>query len=539
MLHSFTKRCVTLVIMLCCLSIVTNLFAQKRTITRIYDPIVVTAGKLPALTNDTIKVFTAYRYINNNFEPTPFQIDEVDGKGQFLRESDTIADTNDQVVFMPDGTGDRAPTDKWVEGSSDLRLELEVTDPLTNEKSWIYLFRHVKNAPKATPFVRYSRGAVTGGADTVYAASYTEAHDAKGWFVDTRIRAPFGDNQDLVDRQKVRVGGRFQIFNVTINEESNLEYRFIRSGGGQVRVLRELGISLTFLGAVIDSTGSFITQYFPYSSVFGAQNVKIPKVDGLTINLIRQSVDLEARASGMKFYNAFNTGGVTIDGVAEVPVKTITDPPDGLNWFMRTGEPGTILTLMNIPVIGSTRELYYTDDSGTNSDDTGDKKSYGDAGILVRSTSNITGSFSFEFTTYYLGKNQAAATGAQFKQLELNPLQVAATKQTRTISAVTDETPASPTTFVLGDAQPNPFAPQRGMVQISFNVGATSAVPRLRIFNVLGQEVARFASADLRRSNAVLWDGRDQLGRLVPAGVYFYQLEAGRQRAVKKLVLVR
>ncbi|MBV6506182.1 MAG: hypothetical protein ILNGONEN_01754 [Syntrophorhabdaceae bacterium] len=526
--------------MLCGLSIVTSLFAQKRTLTRIYDPIVVTAGKLPALTNDTIKVFTAYRYINNSFEPTPFQIDEVDAKGQFLRESDTIADTNDQVVFMPEGTGDRAPTDKWVEGSSDLRLELEVTDPLTNEKSWIYLFRHIKNAPKATPFVRYSRGAVTGGADTVYATSYLEAHDqTRGWFTDTRIRPPYGDGQDIMDRQKVRVGGRFQIFNVTINEESNLEYRFIRSGGGQVRVLRELGISLTFLGAVIDSTGSFITQYFPYSSVFGAQNVKIPKVDGLTINLIRQSVDLEARASGMKFYNAFNTGGVTIDGAADSPNKTITDPPDGLNWFMRTGEPGTILTLMNIPVIGSTRELYYTDDSGINSDDTGDKKSYGDAGILVRSTSNITGSFSFEFTTYYLGKNQTTATGAQFKQLALSPLQVTAAKQTRTISAVADDSPASPTTFVLGDAQPNPFAPQRGMVQISFNVGATNAAPRLRIFNLLGQEVARFAGADLRRSNAVLWDGRDQLGRLVPAGVYFYQLEAGRQRAVKKLVLIR
>jgi len=538
MLQLFTKCRLTFFVTLLGLIVGNQLLAQTKTLKRIYDPVVVAAGKLPALTKDTIKVFTAYRYINNSFELAPFQIDEVDGKGQFLRESDALADTNDQVVFMSNDTGNRAPTDKWIDGSADVRLELETTDPITNEKGWLYLFRRVKNPPRVTPHVRYSRGAVTAGADTVFATSYTEAHDDKGWFVDTRIRAPFGDNQDIMDRQKVRVGGRYQIFNVTINEEANLGYRSIRSGGGPVRVLRELGINIIFLGAAIDTTGSFITQYFPYSTVFGAPNAKIPEVSGLTINLIRQSIDLSDRANGMKFFNAFNQNGVTIDGTVDAPAKTITDPPDGLNWLMRTGDPGTILTLMNIPVIGTKRELYYTDDLRSNSDDTGDKKSYGDAGINVTSTGNITGSFSFEFTTYFLEKNQAAPVGEQFKQRALKPLQVTAAKQSRTVSVVQGDSPA-PVEFKLHDAQPNPFAPQFGQVRISFGLGATNITPRLRIFNLLGQEVARFTGVDLRRSNAVLWDGRDQLGRAVPAGVYFYQLEAGRQRAVKKLVLVR
>jgi hypothetical protein len=80
---------------------------------------------------------------------------------------------------------------------------------------------------------------------------------------------------------------------------------------------------------------------------------------------------------------------------------------------------------------------------------------------------------------------------------------------------------------------------RQGQVRISFDIGVTTALPSLRIFNVLGQEVASFAGAELRRNNAVLWDGRDRLGRIVPAGVYFYQLEVGRQRAVRKLVLIR
>jgi hypothetical protein len=537
MLYFFTKRRLLILAALFCVALANHALAQQKTLARVYDPVVLAAGKLAVLTNDTIEVFTAYRYLNGHFVPSRFQIDEVDGKGQFLRESDTIADTNDQVVFMPDDTGDRAPAEQWIDGSGNTRLELEVTDPLTNEKGWLYLFRHVKNPPKATPYVRYSRGPVTAGTDTVFATSYVEAHDAQGWFTDTRIRAPYGDDQDILDRQKVRADGRLFIA-VSINEQDNVQYRFIRNSGSRpVRVLREYGIKLTFSGAVLDSSGSFFTQYFPFSTTLSAQNVKIPTITGLTVNSIRQSVDLNERAVGMKFFNAFNSSGITVDGVPDSPVKTITDPPDGLNWSMITGNQGSIVTLLNIPLIGTKRELYFNDNLNPNNDDTGDKKSYGDTGILVTAPAQGS-SFSFDFTTYYVEKNQAVAAGDQFKQRALNPVQVTALKQTRPTSAVKGAH-QSPTEFVLNEAQPNPFAPQQGQVRLSFDIGQTNVLPSLQIFNLLGQEVARFAGADLRRANAVMWDGRDRLGRLVPAGIYFYQLQVGRQRAVKKLVLLR
>jgi hypothetical protein len=528
-----------------------HLFAQNKTLTRRYEPVVIAAGKLPAITNDTIKVFTAYRYINGNFEPVRFQIDKVDKDGKFLRESGAIADTNDQVVFMPEETGDLAPTDKWVDGSADVRIELEVAEnQLTNpnEKGWLYLFRNVKNPSKPTPLVRYSRGSVTGGADTVFATSYIEAHDTQGWFTDTRIRQPYGngDNDDILDRQKVRVDGRLLI-SVNVNERDHLKYRYLRSNGldlerPPVRVLREYGITVSIaVGPIsfVDSTGSFFTEYFPYNTVFSAQNVKIPTVSGLTVDSVRQSVDLSDRAVGMKFYNAFNSSGFMVDGAPDSPVKTITDSPDGWNWLMFTGNQGTIVTLMDVPLIGSRRKLYFADNltPTTNTKDTGDLKSYGDTGVTITSPAQGS-SFSFKVKTYYVEKNQVAAFGGQFKQRELRPMQVKAVKQTRTISAVLEQSHA-PTTFALDDALPNPFAPQRGFVRIGFDLGATSALPSLRIFNVLGQEVVRFEGVDLRRNHAVLWDGRDRSGRIVPAGVYFYQLEAGRQRAVKKLVLVR
>ena len=62
----FTKSRFTFIAALLSLVAVNQLWAQKKTLTRVYDPVIVTAAKLPALTNDTIKVFTAYRYNNTN-----------------------------------------------------------------------------------------------------------------------------------------------------------------------------------------------------------------------------------------------------------------------------------------------------------------------------------------------------------------------------------------------------------------------------------------------------------------------------------------
>jgi hypothetical protein len=36
-----------------------------------------------------------------------------------------------------------------------------------------------------------------------------------------------------------------------------------------------------------------------------------------------------------------------------------------------------------------------------------------------------------------------------------------------------------------------------------------------------------------------LWDGRDEAGHQVPAGVYFYRLEAGGEVLTRKLLVIR
>jgi hypothetical protein len=282
------------------------------------------------------------------------------------------------------------------------------------------------------------------------------------------------------------------------------------------------------------------------------KNAKIDPSQASTFgaNLLRQSFDFSPAVAGanMKYYNAYNTAGLNVDGSADANVNTNVDTSK-VNWMINTGNLGTLISLVLVPPIGAQQRLYYYDNSaggtgeGTNlTSDTGDLKSYGDFGIRIDGR-NISGQFSFDFNLFYLNAlpgSDPVAVGQEFKALQENPLLVAATQQSNT-SAV--NSPAiDPGSFALYDAYPNPFAPAKEKIRLAFNPGAAKGVAELRLYNLAGQEVARFTSLDAIRANGrleIAWDGVDRLGRALPAGVYFYRLQAGKQIAVKKLVLVR
>jgi flagellar hook assembly protein FlgD len=71
------------------------------------------------------------------------------------------------------------------------------------------------------------------------------------------------------------------------------------------------------------------------------------------------------------------------------------------------------------------------------------------------------------------------------------------------------------------------------------------AIPRrekvtLKLYNVVGQCVRTLVNeVQTPGVKEKYWDGRDDANRLVPSGVYFYKLEAGKNTATKKLILLR
>jgi len=91
--------------------------------------------------------------------------------------------------------------------------------------------------------------------------------------------------------------------------------------------------------------------------------------------------------------------------------------------------------------------------------------------------------------------------------------------------------------MILTQNFPNPFNPQ---TTIAFDMPSQTAV-RLAVYDVSGRLVNVLLDNDIAAQgrNEVLWRGRDSGGRIVPAGVYFYRLEAGSFSETKRMVLVK
>jgi hypothetical protein len=93
-----------------------------------------------------------------------------------------------------------------------------------------------------------------------------------------------------------------------------------------------------------------------------------------------------------------------------------------------------------------------------------------------------------------------------------------------------------PQTFALRPNFPNPFNPS---TTIGFGLPHSAEV-RLELYDVLGQKVRTLVKALLPAgAHQAVWDGRDQVGRTVAGGMYFYRLEAGNFSQVRKLMLLK
>jgi hypothetical protein len=83
---------------------------------------------------------------------------------------------------------------------------------------------------------------------------------------------------------------------------------------------------------------------------------------------------------------------------------------------------------------------------------------------------------------------------------------------------------------------PNPFNPA---TTIRYSVAREGDVD-LIVYNVKGQKVRTLVdSAQPAGSYSAVWDGRNDGGRSVSTGVYFYRLRTGSYSEVKKMVLLR
>ncbi|HNW58772.1 MAG TPA: FlgD immunoglobulin-like domain containing protein [bacterium] len=88
---------------------------------------------------------------------------------------------------------------------------------------------------------------------------------------------------------------------------------------------------------------------------------------------------------------------------------------------------------------------------------------------------------------------------------------------------------------------PSPFKPEEGgRLQIQFYTPAPAGEARLYIFNERGQTIHAQTMRDLPRGlNCNFWDGRDDAGQTVPAGIYVCAITGIGQFTPHKFALVR
>lgn len=105
-----------------------------------------------------------------------------------------------------------------------------------------------------------------------------------------------------------------------------------------------------------------------------------------------------------------------------------------------------------------------------------------------------------------------------------------------------------PAEFRLEQNFPNPFNPSTTIRVVLSSPGTM----QLRIFNLLGQEVRLLADGRFDRgTHEFLWDGRDNSGRALASGTYFYRLsavgetlsrrdgQAGGEASTRKMIMVK
>ncbi len=99
-------------------------------------------------------------------------------------------------------------------------------------------------------------------------------------------------------------------------------------------------------------------------------------------------------------------------------------------------------------------------------------------------------------------------------------------------------TPAVPV-FGLQPNYPNPFDPKESSTTIDF-VLPTQAPVSLTISNIMGDVIKTLINSPMAAgTHSVSWDGRNELGAIVPAGVYLVSLRSTNSHASAKLLITQ
>jgi hypothetical protein len=418
-----------------CISITLALFHQPATaadLKRPYESIMVTGAQLPLFSNVPVNEIFVYSYVDGLWKQLAFQIDEKDG-GSFLAAGNNLLNANDEICFMAADLGDSVADHNWISDASSAvyqRYQIKAVNNslISNKSAFAYIYRSTALTidPSVSAYMSYVPAGAGAANDTIRARGYILGHDTNAIPDYLALRNGTAKTSDILDRWKIRYSGfyfRNPSFSYHDTEISALSDSMLTLKSGRIRTFRKCDFACRLFSQMV-SPVSIYTVYYPYHAVTTLQQKNMIQIFGL--ESLRQSFDLNSHVVTSKFYNRYNSN-ISIDGNDEVIIKTFDAVQ--VNWQMIQGAMGSLITVVDSCNAGTTREIYYKDDSTPDPADTGDDDaSYGDTGTLAAdATDQITGSIVIKQIAWYLGDYHTNAIADSLITQRNTPLQLSVT----------------------------------------------------------------------------------------------------------------
>ena len=360
-----------------------------------------------------------YAYNGTAWNQIPFQVDDRnDGNGSYVWGIDSTYDSNDEIVFMPKDAGLQVGVSTWgpAGADADIRYEIAVTDPLTSETKYAYVFASSTLTYTAGDYVHYDSS-----TKTVSSNKYTlDLKDDNPFLVDgfSVGAANGGDGTNVLDRMKFR--GRIDGIDVTEDNLKDQDYApHYRYKSGPVRVI-------IFDNSFFYESVSTLEDHFNWNH---------------DTTYFRISMDFDHNAGDMTYYDS-NGNQLDVDGHSDNVANT-AEP----SWMQMSTAHGSVVSIWNVSIDADSRSLYYNDDSTVDDSPESDPGEWGDYGISAN-TVHTPQTIRYSITFYPL-PSLSANQGSTYQSYVDNPLSVTALYQNNTQN-VTINPPTNLSAYVNG-----------------------------------------------------------------------------------------